>query len=175
MKGSCASPVSYKEECYFYLLWICRFLACISFKRVINYYLPIARCLANGVPVDMSSFLLGELYRAMFLLNTDPKQSHDRPVWLIQMWAYSYFPSIAPKFHPTIEPWSYGEDWMHAKYPTEVPSYPTCFKLFNDSSRRRSPEEFMPFEAKRYGSEASISSRAKASLEGTQRGVLVSN
>jgi hypothetical protein len=42
---------------------------------------------------------------------------------------------------------------MHARYPKEVPSFPTYFKLFSDSSRRRSPEEFMPFEARRYGSE----------------------
>ena len=85
MKGAGASPVSYKEECCFYLLWICKFLACTSSKRVINYCLPIARCLANGVPVDMNSFLLGELYRAMFLLSTETKQSHGGPVWLIQM------------------------------------------------------------------------------------------
>ena len=149
MKSSSASPISYKEECCFYLLWICRFLACTSSKWVINYYLPIARCLANGVLVDMSSLLLGELYRAMFLLSTEPKQSHGGPIWLIQIWAYSYFPSIIPEFHPTIEPWSYGEAWMHAKYPIEVPSFPTCFNLFSDSSRRRSSEEFMPFEARR--------------------------
>uniref|UniRef100_A0A2N9GZC7 Aminotransferase-like plant mobile domain-containing protein n=1 Tax=Fagus sylvatica TaxID=28930 RepID=A0A2N9GZC7_FAGSY len=65
----------------------------------------------------------------------------------------SYFPSIAPELHPTIKPWFYGEAWMHARYPTEVPSFPTCFKLFNDSTRRSLPEDFMPFEAKRYGSE----------------------
>ena len=101
----------------------------------------------------MSSFLLGELYQAIFLLSTEPKQSHGGPVWLIQMWAYSYFPLIAPELHPTIEPWSYGKAWMHARYPKEVPSFPTCFKLFSDSSRKRSPKEFMPFEARRYGSE----------------------
>uniref|UniRef100_A0A2N9EPX4 Aminotransferase-like plant mobile domain-containing protein n=1 Tax=Fagus sylvatica TaxID=28930 RepID=A0A2N9EPX4_FAGSY len=131
---------------------ICKFLACTSSKWVINYYLSIARCLVNGTPVDLSSFLLGELYRSLFLLSTEPKQSHGGPVWLIQMWAYSYFPSIAPELHPTIESWSYGEVWMHARYPKEVPFYPTCFKLFSDSSKRRSPEDFMPFEAKRYGS-----------------------
>jgi hypothetical protein len=42
---------------------------------------------------------------------------------------------------------------MHAKYPKEVPSYPTCFKLFSDASMRRSPKDFMPFKAKKYGSE----------------------
>jgi hypothetical protein len=154
VKGAGASPVTYKEECLFCLFWICRFLACTSSKRVISYYLPIARCLANGVPVDMASFLLGELYRAMFLLSTEPKQSHGGPIWLIQMWAYSYFPSIAPEFHPTTVPWSYGEAWMHARFPKGkgVPSFLTCFKLFSESSRRRIPKEFLPFEAKKYGS-----------------------
>jgi hypothetical protein len=42
MKGSTSSPITYKEECCFYLFWICKFLACTSSKRVINYYLPIA-------------------------------------------------------------------------------------------------------------------------------------
>uniref|UniRef100_A0A2N9FED4 Aminotransferase-like plant mobile domain-containing protein n=1 Tax=Fagus sylvatica TaxID=28930 RepID=A0A2N9FED4_FAGSY len=113
-KGVGASPVTYKEECLFYLFWICRFLACTSSKRVISYYLPISRCLANGIPVNMASFSLGELYRAL----------------------------------------SYGEAWMHARFLKEkgIPSFPSCFKLFSDSSRRRSPEEFMPFEAKKYGS-----------------------
>ena len=41
---------------------------------------------------------------------------------------------------------------MHARYPKEVPSYSTYFKLFSDPSRKRSSEEFMPFEAKKYGS-----------------------
>jgi hypothetical protein len=153
VKGSDNSPIIYKEECCFYLFWICKFLACISSKRVINYFLPIARCLVNGTPVDLSSFVLGELHRAMFLLSTEPKQSHGGHVWLMQMWAYSYFPSIAPELHHTIVPWSYGEAWMHARYPEEVPSYPTWFRLFSDSSRKRSPKDFMPFEAKMYGSE----------------------
>ena len=155
VKGAGASLVSYKEECLFYLFWICRFLTCTSSKRVINYYMPIAQYLVNDVPIDISLFLLGELYRAMFLLSTEPKQSHGGPIWLIQMWVYSYFPSIAPELHPTIVPWSYGEAWMHARFPKEkgIPSFPTCFKLFSDSSRRRLPEEFMPFEAKKYGSE----------------------
>jgi hypothetical protein len=64
---------------------------------------------------------------------------------------------------------------MHAKFPKEVPSFPTCFKLFSDSSRRRLLEEFMPFEARRYGSEDSNSSQAKAFSEETRRRVLVSN
>uniref|UniRef100_A0A2N9HXF3 Aminotransferase-like plant mobile domain-containing protein n=1 Tax=Fagus sylvatica TaxID=28930 RepID=A0A2N9HXF3_FAGSY len=88
----------------------------------------------------------------MFLLSTVPKQSHGGPMWLMQMWAYSYFLSISPELHPTIAPWSYGEAWMHARYPKEVPSYSTYFKLFSDPSRKRSFEEFMPFEAKKYGS-----------------------
>ena len=42
---------------------------------------------------------------------------------------------------------------MHANYPKEILTYPNCFKLFSDPSRERSPEDFMPFEAKQYGSE----------------------
>uniref|UniRef100_A0A2N9F949 Aminotransferase-like plant mobile domain-containing protein n=1 Tax=Fagus sylvatica TaxID=28930 RepID=A0A2N9F949_FAGSY len=118
----------------------------------LNYSDFVKEMKANGAPVDLSSFVLGELYQAMFLLSTEPKQSHGGLVWLRKVWAYSYFPSITPELHPTIVPWSYGEAWMHARYPEKVPSYPTCFKLFNDASKRTSPEDFMPFEVKKYGS-----------------------
>ena len=89
----------------------------------------------------------------MFLFSIDLKQSHRGPLWLMQMWAYSYFPSITPELHPTKEPWSYGKVWMHTRYPGEVLSFPTFFKLFSNPSRKRLPEYFMPFRAKRYGSE----------------------
>ena len=69
------------------------------------------------------------------------------------MWAYSYFPLITLEFHPTIHPRSYREAWMHARYPKEVPTFPFCFKLFNDPSRKWSPKDFMPFEGKKYDSE----------------------
>ena len=36
VKGAGTLPVTYKEECLFYLFWICRFLACTSSKWVIN-------------------------------------------------------------------------------------------------------------------------------------------
>lgn len=49
MKGASSSRVTYPEKCCFYLLWICRFLACTSSKCVIQNYLPIARALTNGV------------------------------------------------------------------------------------------------------------------------------
>ena len=97
-------------------------------------------------------------------------QSHGGPVWLRKMWAYWYFSSITPELHPTIVPWSHREAWMHARYPEKVPSYPTCFKLFSDASRRTSPEDFMPFEAKKYGSK----DFQKFSSQGFFRGDLAS-
>uniref|UniRef100_A0A2N9GBW9 Aminotransferase-like plant mobile domain-containing protein n=1 Tax=Fagus sylvatica TaxID=28930 RepID=A0A2N9GBW9_FAGSY len=81
---------------------------------------------SKWVCVDLSSFVLGELYRAMYLFSFDPKQSHGGPLWLMQMWAYSYFPTIAPELHPTREPKSYGRPGcklgMLAKSPTSLPT-----------------------------------------------------
>ena len=42
---------------------------------------------------------------------------------------------------------------MHAKYSEEIFTYPTCFKLFSDLSKERSPKDYIPFEAKQYGFE----------------------
>jgi hypothetical protein len=81
---------------------------------------------SKWVCVDLSSFVLGELYRAMYLFSFDPKQSHGGPLWLMQMWAYSYFPTIAPELYPTREPKSYGRPGcmlgMLAKSPASLPT-----------------------------------------------------
>ena len=177
MKGANVSPVSYKEECCFYLLWICKFLACTSSKRVINYYLPIARCLVNGIPVDMSLFLLGELYRAMFLLNTEPKQSHGGPVWLIQMWAYSYFPRlllsfILPSCHGLMEKLGCMPGFLKKK--ESLPS----LHASSFSTTHRGGGYLKSSCLSRQRSmvlRTSNSSQAKASSEETRHGVLVSN
>uniref|UniRef100_A0A2N9HB24 Aminotransferase-like plant mobile domain-containing protein n=1 Tax=Fagus sylvatica TaxID=28930 RepID=A0A2N9HB24_FAGSY len=89
---------------------------------------------------------MGALAHPLMVVGTSPNEDVLHGVSL----SYNDF---IKQLHPTIESWSYGEAWMHARYPKEVPSFPTYFKLFSDSSRRRSPEEFMPFEARRYGSE----------------------
>ena len=177
MNGANVSPVSYKEECCFYLLWICKFLACTSSKRVINYYLPIARCLVNGIPVDMSSFLLGELYRAMFLLNTEPKQSHGGPVWLIQMWAYSYFPRlllsfILPSCHGLMEKLGCMPGFLKKKE-----SLPSLHASSFSGTHRGGGclKNSCPSRKRSMVLRTSNSSQAKASSEETRHGVLVSN
>jgi hypothetical protein len=177
MKGAGVSPVSYKEERCFYLLWICKFLACTSSKWVINYYLPIARCLANGIPVDMSSFLLGELHRAMFLLNIEPKQSHGGPVWLIQMWAYSYFPRlllsfILPSCHGLMEKLGCMPGFL--KKEESPPSlHASSFSVTYRGGGCL--KNSCPSRKRSMVLRTSNSSQAKASSEETRHGVLVSN
>jgi hypothetical protein len=136
-KGFGNATLTYPEECSFYFLWICRFLAHSSSKQIMKNYLRLAIALTNGVCVALNPFILGELYRAIYHISTEPNPSHEGPLWLMQMWVYSYFPTISDELNPSKELRSYGEAWMHVKYDGETPSFPTCFTLFSDTSRRR--------------------------------------
>ena len=176
-KGTGALPVTYKEECLFYLYWICRFLACTSSKRVINYYLPIARYLANGVPVDMASFLLGELYRAMFLLSTKPKQSHEGPIWSFKCGSTPTSPRlllnfILPSCHGLTEKPGCMLDFLKKR------KSPPSLRVSNFSVIHLGGGHLKSSCLLRQKSmvlRISKSSQAKASSEETQHGVLVSN
>ena len=64
--------------------------------------MPIALALDNNKKLALAPFFLGSVYRSMFLFATDPKESIGGPLWFIQLWAYAYFPQLAPKPTPSI-------------------------------------------------------------------------
>jgi hypothetical protein len=101
--------ITFEEEVFFYLYWLCKFLINVSSKRIVNYYIPIALALANN-KLALGPFFLGIVYKTMYTTCNEPKSSIGGPLWFIPLWAYAYFPQLAPKpnFSITEKCASYG-------------------------------------------------------------------
>ena len=108
--------------------------------------------LANKHKLALAPFFLGFVYRSMFLFTTEPKDSIGGPLWFIQLWAYAYFPQLAPKPTPSIIERSscYAHLFALSTYePDQIPIFEDCFILFFNKERVRPAPHFLPFaEAK---------------------------
>jgi hypothetical protein len=151
-KKHSTEDITFEEETCFYLFWLCKFLINSSSKRIVNYYLPIAMALANKHKLALAPFFLGFVYRAMFLFTTEPKDSIGGALWFIQLWAYAYFPQLAPKLDPSVlsRISFYAHLFALSAYePDHIPTFEDWFNLFSDKERVRPAPHFLPFaEAK---------------------------
>jgi hypothetical protein len=89
----------------------------------------------------------------MFLATTQPKESIGGPLWFIQLWAYAYFPQLAPKPNPSIigKCACYGHLVAQSVYETNnIPDFGDWFNLFSDKERVRSPPCFLPFAESKF-------------------------
>uniref|UniRef100_A0A2N9EF36 Aminotransferase-like plant mobile domain-containing protein n=1 Tax=Fagus sylvatica TaxID=28930 RepID=A0A2N9EF36_FAGSY len=88
----------------------------------------------------------------MFLFTTEPKDSIGGPLWFIQLWAYAYFPQLAPKLDPSVlsRISFYAHLFALSAYePDHIPTFEDWFNLFSDKERVRPAPHFLPFaEAK---------------------------
>uniref|UniRef100_A0A2N9HHF3 Aminotransferase-like plant mobile domain-containing protein n=1 Tax=Fagus sylvatica TaxID=28930 RepID=A0A2N9HHF3_FAGSY len=88
----------------------------------------------------------------MFLFTTEPKDSIGGPLWFIQLWAYAYFPQLAPKPNPSVlgRISCYAHLFaLFAYEPDHIPTFEDWFNLFSDKERVRPASHFLPFaEAK---------------------------
>ena len=140
--------ITFVEETCFYLYWLCKFLINSPSNRIITYYLPIVIALANKHKLALVPFFLGSVYRTMFHVTTQPKDSIGGPLWFIQLWAYAYFPQLAPKPNPSIfsKCVCYAHLFALSIYePNHIPHYGDWFNLFFDKERVRSAPNFLPF------------------------------
>jgi hypothetical protein len=144
--------ITFEEETCFYLFWLCKFLINSPSKRIITYYLPIAIAFANKHKLALPPFFLSSVYRSMFLITTEPKDSIGGPLWFLQLWAYAYFPQLALKPNPSVLSRSTCYAHFFALFAYEfdqIPNFEDWFKLFSDKERVRFAPHFLPFaEAK---------------------------
>ena len=127
--------ITFEEETCFYLYWLYKFLINSPSKRIITYYLPIAIALANKHKLALTPFFLGSVYRTMFLVTIDPKDSIGGPLWFIQLWTYAHFPQLAPKPNPSIFSRSTCHAYLFALLayePNHIPHFGDWFNLFSD-------------------------------------------
>jgi hypothetical protein len=130
--------ITFEEETCFYLFWLCKFLINSSSKRIVTCYLPIAMAFANKHKLALAPFFLGFVYRSMFLFTNEPKDSIGGPLWFIQLWAYAYFPQLAPKPNPSVldRTSCYAHLFALSTYePDHIPTFEDWFNLFSDKER----------------------------------------
>lgn len=70
-------PITFQEETFFYLYWICKFLVCNSSKWITLGFAHIAVTLAKGKRLAFSPLILALLYRCIFLLLLEPIFLHQ--------------------------------------------------------------------------------------------------
>jgi hypothetical protein len=140
--------ITFEDETCFYLFWLCKFLINSPLRRIVTYYLPIAITLANKHKLALAPFFLGSIYRSMFLFTTKHKDSIGVPLWFIQLWAYAYFPELAPKPNPSVlgRISCYAHLFALSAYePDHIPTFEDCFNLFSNKERVRPTPHFLPF------------------------------
>uniref|UniRef100_A0A2N9ET06 Aminotransferase-like plant mobile domain-containing protein n=1 Tax=Fagus sylvatica TaxID=28930 RepID=A0A2N9ET06_FAGSY len=74
----------------------------------------------------------------MFLFTTEPKDSIGGPLWFIQLWAYAYFPQLAPKPNPSVlsRISCYAHLFALSAYESgHIPTFEDWFNLFSDKER----------------------------------------
>ena len=84
----------------------------------------------------------------MFLITTEPKDFIGGLLWFLQLWAYAYFPHLAPKPNPSVLSRSacYGHFFALSAYePDHIPKFEEWFNLFSDKERVRFAPHFLPF------------------------------
>nr|XP_023890889.1 uncharacterized protein LOC112002957 isoform X1 [Quercus suber]XP_023890890.1 uncharacterized protein LOC112002957 isoform X1 [Quercus suber]XP_023890891.1 uncharacterized protein LOC112002957 isoform X1 [Quercus suber] len=148
--------ITFQEECSFYLYWICKFLVCNPSKRILQQFVPLAVALAKRKKLALAPYFVANLYRALYSLTGENlSKSIGGPLWFLQIWAYAYFPILAPIItdYGKSKPINYAQMWMEARYEKGItPTFKRCFEVFFDIHRSRLDFNFMPFFERKFGS-----------------------
>uniref|UniRef100_A0A2N9HYF6 Uncharacterized protein n=1 Tax=Fagus sylvatica TaxID=28930 RepID=A0A2N9HYF6_FAGSY len=75
------------------------------------------------------------------------------PLWFIQLWAYAYFPQLAPKPNPSVlsRTSCYAHLFALSTYePDHIPTFEDWFILFSDKERVRPAPHFLPFAEEKF-------------------------
>ncbi|GKV45248.1 hypothetical protein SLEP1_g52357 [Rubroshorea leprosula] len=65
-------------------------------KSLTKEFIPLAVALAHGKQLALGPFLLAHLYRSCQDITAHPLVISGGPLWVLQLWLYSYFPALAP-------------------------------------------------------------------------------
>ncbi|GKV32762.1 hypothetical protein SLEP1_g41343 [Rubroshorea leprosula] len=91
-----SKPVSADEHISFLLTLICKYIVCSAGKGPTKEFIPLAAALAHDRQMALGPFLLAHLYRSCQDITTHPLVISGGPLWVLQLWLYSYFPALAP-------------------------------------------------------------------------------
>ncbi|GLU23788.1 hypothetical protein SLE2022_397660 [Rubroshorea leprosula] len=125
-----SKPVSADEHISFLLTLICKYIVCSAGKGPTKEFIPLTAALAYGKQMALGPFLLVHLYRSCQDITAHPLVISGGPLWVLQLWLYSYFPTLAPVSSavPARDLLTYGFLFKNAV--ENKRSFEECFKFF---------------------------------------------
>ncbi|GKV23252.1 hypothetical protein SLEP1_g33003 [Rubroshorea leprosula] len=127
---SASKPVSADEHISFLLTLICKYIVCSAGKGPTKEFIPLAAALAYGRQMALGPFLLAHLYRSCQDIAAHPLVISGGPLWVLQLWLYSYFPALASVSSavPARDLLTYG--FMFKNAVENKKSFEECFQFF---------------------------------------------
>ncbi|GKV49174.1 hypothetical protein SLEP1_g55937 [Rubroshorea leprosula] len=92
-----------REHISFLLCLICKFMVCLTGRCVAKEFIPLAVGLEHGKKFALAQFMLGYIYRGCYDVTIFPFGKFSGALWVLQLWLYSYFPTVAPEFEKVDE------------------------------------------------------------------------
>ncbi|GKV35613.1 hypothetical protein SLEP1_g43859 [Rubroshorea leprosula] len=142
-----------REHISFLLCLICKFMVCLTGRCVAKEFIPLAVGLAHGKKFALAQFMLGYIYRGCYDVTIFPFGKFSGALWVLQLWLYSYFPTVTLEFEKVDEEdlLTYGMCVQDAK---KLPqSFKTYFNYFASLSIDRPNAKFAVFLERKYGPE----------------------
>ncbi|GKV15548.1 hypothetical protein SLEP1_g26330 [Rubroshorea leprosula] len=146
-----SKPVNAQEHISFLLTLICKYMVCSAGKGPTKEFIPLAAALTHGRRLALGSFLLAYLYRSCQDVTAHPLGISGGPLWILQLWLYSYFPALAPVSStiPARNLLTYG--FMFKNVAENKRSFEECFRFFASLSIDRSDADFVVFLSRSHG------------------------
>ncbi|GKU90945.1 hypothetical protein SLEP1_g4884 [Rubroshorea leprosula] len=146
-----SKPVSADEHISFLLILICKYIVCSAGKGPTKEFILLAAALAYGRQMALDPFLLAHLYRSCQNITAHPLVISGGPLWVLQLWLYSYFPALAPisSAVPARDLLTYG--FMFKNAVESKRSFEECLKFFASLSIDKPDSDFAVFLGKSHG------------------------
>ncbi|GKV39525.1 hypothetical protein SLEP1_g47283 [Rubroshorea leprosula] len=146
-----SKSVGADEHISFLLTLICKYIVCSAGKGPTKEFIPLAAALAHGKQMALGPFLLAHLYRSCQDITAHPLVISGGPLWVLQLWLYSYFPALAPVSSavPAHDLLTYG--FMFKNAVENKRSFEECFKFFASFSVDRPDADFAVFLGRSHG------------------------
>ncbi|GKV12332.1 hypothetical protein SLEP1_g23489 [Rubroshorea leprosula] len=120
-------------------------------KSPTKEFIPLAVALAHGKQMALGPFLLAHLYRSCQDITAHPLVISGGPLWVLQLWLYSYFPALAlvSSAVPARDLLTYGFIFKNAV--ENKRSFEECLKFFAFLSVERPDVDFVVFLGRSHG------------------------
>ncbi|XP_058198501.1 uncharacterized protein LOC131314020 [Rhododendron vialii] len=126
--GEKGEEVIEEEHVALFIYWLNKCIFCVSSSRITKEFTDIAKALASGQKLALAPLVLAHLYRGMQELLTNKFAFAPGLIWIVTLWLWSYFPTLAPKMNKNPTHACYGRHYMGQEL--QLRDFNSCFTYF---------------------------------------------